>query len=47
MAAGPMLAYSTWLYLQDEGIRRRLFAVLAIASVGFHATNFPIWSLAF
>ena len=47
MAAGPMLAYSTWLYLQDEGIRRRLFAVLAIASGGFHATNFPIWSLAF
>lgn len=46
MAAGPMLAYSTWLYLQDEGIRRRLFTVLAIASVGFHATEFPIWSLA-
>ena len=46
MAAGPMLAYSTWLYLQDEGIRRRLFTVLAIASVGFHATEFSIWSLA-
>lgn len=43
MAAAPLLALSTWTWLQESGRKQRLFAVLVAVSVVFHgASSFAV-----
>jgi hypothetical protein len=39
MAAGPILAISTWTWLKDDGRRQRIFAVLAVLSILSHGAG--------